>query len=937
VSRRYIFDIVQIATSRTGRGGAVRLVGRQAECAVVDEVLDAVRAGESRALLVHGEPGAGKTALLEYLATRAAGCRVIGVAGVQSEMELAFAALHQFCAPLMKYLDTLPAPQGDALRITFGLETGPAPDRFLVGLAVLSLLAEAADERPLVCLIDDAQWLDRASEQMLAFVARRLAAESVCLVFSARFPGADLAGLPELLVGGLPEGDARALLGSVLSGPLDERVRDQIVAETQGNPLALLELPRGLTPAQLAGGFGVPGGLPLPRSVEESFRRQVESLPTGTKRLLQLAAAEPTGDPALVLRAAGHLGVGPEAARLAHEAGLVDCGTRIRFRHPLVRSAAYQSASPQERREVHRALAQATDPEVDPDHHAWHRAQAAPAPDEDIAAEMERSAVRAQARGGLAAAAAFFDRAALLTPDPAHRSARALTAARAMYQAGAREAALTLLAMAESGSRDELGLARTYLLRGQMAFASDHSPDGPLLLLEAAKRFERLDQRLARETYLDALSAAMFVGRLASEVGVAEVAKTARDAPHPPGDNRAADLLLDGLAALLTDGHATGTPLVQRAMNALRAGGMSHDEELRWLFIATRAAHEIWDQESWPDLAARQVKRARDAGAVTVLQLALHQRVFVHLHFGELAAAAVLVQEIEIIKEATKRDDLPSYGAMALAGWRGSGREAFGMIEAAVTEATSRGEGIAVSHAYYTLTVLNNGLGFYENALASAELASAYPEELGSSNWCLPDLIEAAVRTGRFDRAETAFKRLEGSTTPSGTAWSLGIEDRCRALLSEGEAADGLYRRSIARLGSGKVNAELGRAHLLYGEWLRRERRRADARAELQTAHTMLESMGMEAFAARARRELRATGATARKRAAAAAPPGLTVQEAQIARLARDGLSNPEIGTRLFLSPRTVQYHLGKVFTKLDITSRSQLRELVPASLDSLG
>jgi DNA-binding CsgD family transcriptional regulator len=900
---------------------------------VLDRLLDVARAGESRALVVHGEPGVGKTALLEYLAGRAADCRVVSVAGVQSEMELAFAGLHQLCAPMLDHLEALPAPQGDVLGTAFGLRRGPAPDRFLVGLAVLSLLSEAAGKQPLVCLVDDAQWLDRASARVLAFVARRLGAESVGLVFGVRVPGGDLAGLPELTIGGLPEGDARALLDSALTGPLDERVRDQIVAETRGNPLALLELPRGLSAAELAGGFGLPGALPLPVSVEESFRRQVDQLPAETRRLLQLAAAEPTGDPALVCRAAGQLGVGAGAAKSAARAGLIEFGARVRFRHPLVRSAAYRSASDQERRAVHHALAVATDPRLDPDHHAWHRAHAAEGPDEDIARELERSARRARDRGGLAAAAAFGERATLLTPDPAHRAGRAVAAAQAMYRAGARDAALELLALAEAGPQDELGRARTCLLRGQMAFASGDSIDGPLLLLEAARRFETLDAQQARETYLDALSAAMFVGRLAGQVGLTEVAMAATGAPR--GD-RAADRLLDGLARLSADGPSAGIPVVREALTAFRHGGRRcGDEELRRLFVAVRAAHEIWDDESWQDLAARQVQLAREAGALAVLPLALNQRIFVHVHAGELTAAASLVAELATIKEATQ-DGLPAYGAMALAGWQGRECEAAQLIATTSNDAAARGEGIGLSLAHYIGSVLNNGLGRYPDALAAAELASGYPEELGFSTWGLVELIEAAVRSGQPARAAAALDRLAVSTGPSGTEWGLGIEARCRALLSEGAAAERLYRESITRLDSAVARVELARAHLLYGEWLRRQRRRTEAREQLRTAHGMLDAMGVAAFAARARRELRATGESARRRTVAALPE-LTAQEAQIARLASEGLSNPEIGARLYLSPRTVQYHLGKVFAKLDITSRGQLRGIRAAHPDTVA
>ena len=621
------------------------LIDRHAECDVLGRLVAAVRAGESRALVVHGEPGVGKTALLEYLAGQASGCRVVHAGGVQSEMELAFAVLHQLCAPMLDRLERLPPPQRDALRTAFGLSAGPAPDRFLIGLAALGLLSDMAGERPLVCIVDDEQWLDSASAQVLAFVARRLGAESVGLVFGARVPTGDLAGLPELVVGGLRQDDARTLLDSALTGPLDTLVRDQIVAEAHGNPLALLELPRGWTAAELAGGFGLPGAVPLAGRIEESFRRQLGALPAQPRRLLQLAAAEPTGDPVLVWRAAGRLGICAEAAGPPVEAGLAEFGVRVRFRHPLVRSAAYQSAPTDDLREIHAALAEVTDPASDPDRLTWHRAAATAAPDEGVATELERSAGRAQARGGLSAAAAFLERAMLLTPDPGRRADRAIAAAEAKHQAGAPEVAAELLVMAEAGPLEELARARISLLRGQMAFSAGDSSDTPRLLIDAARRFEALDTRLARETYLEALSAAL-LGHRTSQIGTLEIARAARGATAaPPGDSRAPDLLLEGMATLITDGYETGVPAVQRALSVFRDGDLPIGEQLRWLFVATRCAIDIWDDESWRDLAIRQVELARAVGALSLLPFAITQRFGMHLHAGEFATVAQLVDE----------------------------------------------------------------------------------------------------------------------------------------------------------------------------------------------------------------------------------------------------------------------------------------------------
>ncbi len=913
------------------------LTGRQAECGVLGRLAAAVRAGESRALVVRGEPGVGKTALLEYLADQASGCRVVRAAGVQSEMELAFAVLHQLCAPMLDRLERLPAPQRDALRIAFGLSPGPPPDRFLIGLAALGLLSELAGERPLVCIIDDEQWLDSASAQVLAFLARRLGTESVGVVFGARIPTGDLAGLPELVVEGLPEDDARVLLDSALTGPLDARVRDQVIAEAHGNPLALLELPRGWTAAELAGGFGLPGGAPVPggtaATIEENFRRRIGALPAGSRRLLLLAAADPTGDPALVWRAAGRLGVGAESAAPAVEGGLAQFDVRVQFRHPLVRSAAYQSASAQDRQAAHRTLAEVTDPELDPDRRAWHRAQAAPEPDEDVAGELERSAGRAQARGGLAAAAAFGERGVMLTPDLARRAGRALAAANTKFQAGAFGSAQDLLAVAEAGPLSEFEQARVDLLRAQLAFVTNRGGDAPLLLVRAARRLEPIDPGLARATYLDALTASTLAGRLASPGGhTLEVARAASAAP-PPDDPRVPDLLLDGLAANFNEGYAAGVPFLRQALTAF-GRGMSADEELRWLWLTTLAALHLWDDERWDILSARYVELARKAGALSELPLALSTRSMMLLFVGDVVTATALTDEGRAVIEATGSQFAP-YAAMGLAALQGRQATVSALIEATASDVAERGEGIAMSVAEWANALLHNGLGRYREAMRAAQQALDHQEYPGMrypgiANWAAAELVEASARSGMTEIATATYRWIAEMTSASGTSWALGVEARSRALVTEGNAAESRYQDAITHLGRSRVRAELARAHLLYGEWLRRRRRRGEAREQLRTALDMLEAMGMEAFAERTRRELRATGETARKRTAAAGDEELTVQEAQIARLAREGLSNPEIGARLFLSPRTVQYHLGNVFAKLGITSRSQLGYALP-------
>jgi DNA-binding CsgD family transcriptional regulator len=900
---------------------ATGLLDRHGERAAVDGVLDQARAGSSAVLVVRGEPGIGKTALLGYAAGRALGFRVVRAWGVESEMELAFAGLHQLCVPMLGRLDQLPGPQHDALAVAFGMREGQAPDRFLVGLAVLSLLAATAEDQPLACLVDDAQWLDRASVQCLAFAARRLLAEPVALIFAAREPGDDheLAGMPGLTVTGLGDADARAVLASAVGGRLDVRVADLIVAETRGNPLALLELPRGLAPAELAGGFGLPGAAPLAGRIEASFACQLDALPDQTRWLLLLAAADPSGDRPLVWRAAGRLGIPVQAGAPAVEAGLVEFGTRVRFRHPLVRSAAYRSASFSERQRMHGALAEATDPIADPDRRAWHRAQAAAGPDEEVAAELECSAGRAQARGGLAAAAAFLERSVLLTADPARHAERALAAAQASLQAGAFGKALDLLATAEAGPLDELQSARVDLLRGQIAFASGPGADAPALLLKAAKRLEPLNLDLARQTYLNAWVTAPLAGRLAGAGDLLEVSRAVRALP-PARSPRPADLLLDGLALLVTDGPAAAAPVLRQAVTTFASGDISREEGLAsgWL-----AASVLWDDDAGRAIMDREVRLAREAGALDELPVNLIPLALSAIFRGDFAAAASLIAEGDAVCEVTG-SRLAPYAAMFLAAMRGNQAELTSLTEATIAAAEAEGQGAAVTCAHWAAAILHNGLGRYADAFAAAGRARA-DSHLYLSMWALPELIEAAVRTSNTGVAAGALERLAESTSVSGTDWALGVEARSRALLSAGEAADRLYLEAIERLGRTPMRTELARAHLLYGEWLRRENRRTDARGQLRSAYQMLTAMGMEGFAERARRELLATGETVRKRTVETLTD-LTAQEAQIAKLARDRHTNQEIAAQLFISPRTVEWHLGNVFTKLGITSRKGLR-----------
>ena len=917
------------------RGRAAKMADRVGERGALDQLIGAVRADQSRALVVRGDAGVGKTVLLEYLAVRSSllGCRVARAMGVQSEMELAFAGLHQLCGPMLDRAEGLPAPQRDALGIALGLATGPPPDRFLVGLAVLNLLSGAAGEQPLICLIDDEQWLDQASAQVLGFVARRLSADPVGLVFAAREPGPELAGLPEMELGGLKGDDARALLTSALAGPLDARVADLIIAETRGNPLALLQLPQGLTPEELAGGFGLPGAAPLAGRIEDSFLRQLESLPGQTRLLLLLAAADPSGDPGLVWRAAARLDLGAEAGEPAEEAGLAEFGTRVRFRHPLARSAVYRSASFADRRTVHGALAEETDPVADPDRRAWHRAQGSAGPDEGIASELEDSAGRAQARGGMAAAAAFLERAALLTSDPRHRARRLLASAKAKREAGALDAASELLAAARRAPLDALGAADVERLGGQIASDQRQIGDSSRLLLSAARLFDRVDAGLARETYLEALfEAALWIG---DPDTIAEPARAARKAPpRPPGPPRPADAVLDALALRFTDGYAASAPALARALELDLALVVGSEEAHRWLWstagnIGGILAMELWDFAAWRNLTARNVEVARQAGALVQLRHALQFPVTVNIHKGDLAEAARIIEEDRVIAGVTGPSPL-AIMPMVLAAWRGQEAEGIRLTEGIVGDANLRGLANLVNFAMMARSVLFNGVDRYSDACACARHAFGY-DHFGYKTLVVPELAEAASKTGDMALVEAALEWLSERTSVTPTDWAAGIEARVRALRGEGDDAERWYRESIERFGRTEIRAHLARSHLLYGEWLRGQNRRGDAREQLRTAYQMLTAMGIEGFAERARHELIATGETVRKRTVET-DARLTAQEGLIARLARDGRTNPEIGAQLFLSARTVQYHLRKVFTKLGIESRRELHAALAAS-----
>jgi DNA-binding CsgD family transcriptional regulator len=901
---------------------------------LLEGLITAVRRGESRSLVVRGEPGIGKSALLQYVVDSASDLTVARAVGVESEMELAFASLHQLCAPMLDRRDRLPAPQRQALETVFGLSASPRPDRFLVGLAVLSLFSEVADERPLLCVVDDAQWLDHASALTLAFVARRLLAEPVGIVFAAREASEELQDVPELDLRGLGDGDARALLGSAGRFMLDEQVRERIIAETRGNPLGLLELPRGLTATELAGGFGLLGAQGLSGRIEESFVRRLEALPADARRLLLVAAADPIGDPLLLWRAAEHLRIGPAAADRAQADELLAVDERVTFRHPLVRSAVYRAATVHERRAVHLALAEVTDRELDPDRRAWHLAAATSGTDEQVAIELESSAGRAQARGGLAAAAAFLQRAVALTRDAKRRTDRALAGAQFGLEAGAFDAAHRLMATAEAGPLDELQRARLDLLRAEASYSESRGSAAPALLLRAAKTLEPLDPQLARQTYLDAWSSALFAGALAGSTSLHDVSREARAAGKPPRRGPPSHLLLDGFALAFTDDRRAAAPVLEQAAKGFAGERVTIEEVLRWGWLATAAAVMVWDYETCLGVAMRGVEAARAAGALTVLAVSANVMAQAVVLGGDLGTAAMLAAEADNVTEATGARVAP-YGALVLAGFQGRENQASDLFSTTVSAFTAGGQGTAVQYARWAHSVLLNGLGRYPEAMRAAREASDDTPELFVSIWAAGELLEAATRCDEPKLARAALDRIVAATSVASTDWALGIAARSQALANAGDTADRLYQEAIERLGRTRLRPELARAHLLYGEWLRRENRRADARAQLRIAHDQLTAIGMEAFAERARNELLATGERVRRRTVETRDD-LTAQERQIAELARDGLSNPEIGARLFLSPRTVEWHLRKVFSKLGIRSRRELAGVLPRSESEL-
>lgn len=903
------------------------LVGRQDEQKQLAELCDRARAGQSGVLVINGEAGIGKTALLAEALTKADGFRTIRVSGAESEMELAYAGVQQLCSPILAFIDRLPDPQKIALRVALGLRDGTAPDRLLVGLAVLTLLGDSGADRPTVCIVDDAQWVDRASLQALTFAARRLQADPVVILFATRSLGADheFNGLPELGLSRLGRVHAEMLLSEVIPEHLDETVRENILTEADGNPLALLELRRAMAPAVLAGGYGLAAAPSVTARIEREYEQRLHDLPAATRTLLLLAASEPTGDPEWLRAAAARLHLDADASVPAERSGLITVESRLRFRHPLVRSAVYRNATLSERQQVHAALADVVGGPNASEHRAWHRAHATSAPDETVAVELVRSAERARRRGGAAAAAAFLSQAVELTPDAVCRAERGLDAALAKLDAGDPDAAARLL-VTVTGLDDELLSARADLMRAKIAFAALRGRDAPPLLLAAAERLRPLDPALARRTYLEALTAAMIVGRLAADehASAAAIAESARHAPPPSDPPTAADLFLDGIVVRLTEGHRAAAPLLKRAISQYLKEDGAGTADPRLHDITLRVLLDLFEQDTYSSLNVRQLELLRAAGELTVLPAALTTHAGSCVTSGDFAQAADLLEQSDEISAATGAPPHRSIRTY-LAACRGQEQLGRELARATIEDATARGEGSEITVVLFSLAIMHNGLGQYDEALTACTSALEH-DDVGMFGHLLNEMVEAAARSGQTSVAQAAADQLIERAEATRTATALGYAARAKALTTTGPAAEHCYRTATTELQRSPLKVMTARSHLLFGEWLRRESRRADARDELRFAHEMFVQMGADGFAERTRRELQAAGETTRRELGGSSTTPLTTQESYIARLAGEGYSNSEIAGHLFISPRTVEWHLSNIFGKLGVTSRRELR-----------
>ncbi|WP_217575022.1 AAA family ATPase [Streptomyces sp. GbtcB7] len=905
------------------------LIGRSPELLLINSVLAAVQTGESRALVLRGVPGVGKTALLGYAAQTAADMRIARATGVESEMTLAYAGVHQLVAPYLEQLGSLPDPQRDALEAVLGLGASRSTGRLLVGLAVFTLLSNTASATPLLCVVDDAQWLDRESAEVLAFVARRGQADAIGLLFAVREPTdrpLPFDGLAEHVVNGLDPDAARELLESAAAGTTEKRVQERLIADTGGNPLALLELAAHLAPDQLTGRATLPEALPIGERLEQAFLKRVRTLPSGTQTFLLLAAADPTGDPGLVLRAAASLGIGPETAAPAEALGLVSLTDGLSFRHPLLRSAVYGAARSEQRRQARYALAEATDPAADPDRRAWHRAAAVTGPDNAVADELEASADRARRRGGLSTASAYLNRAARLTSDPHRRAARYLAAAEAQITAGGVDAGAQLLEQAEDRTCvDGHNRAQALLLRGVVEMARGEAARAAPVLAESARVFEPLDVPRAAWAQLLSFQAVMYTGRYGPQGDLMAAARRARSSARSPRPT-ATELFLDAFATGFIDGPDAAVPVLRRAIHAL-----GPEEAGPVMEMATYAAVQLWEDDTLDVVSRRHLHITRMLGGLTMLPLALNAVAVSEIVGGRIALAEALHEELHDIRRII--DDPGIIGEVApgepmVAALRGDEERTRSLAGAIARHAATHRLGPLADVAAHGLGVLELGLGHYPAAMEHLRFAMDGPPSFVATS-ALPDLVESAMRSDERETAAKAADLLSLTTLSSGTPYALGIEARSRALFATGAEAEQLHRTAIDHLRRTRAAVHLARAHHLYGEWLRRARQRREAREQLRTAHELFVSMGAAAFAERARAELEATGAHARRRSSDVDLNTLTPQEAHIARLAAEGAPNAEIAAQLYVSRRTVESHLTKIYAKLGVHSRTQLAGIV--------
>ena len=906
------------------------LIGREVELAAIAGHLEAARDGMSAALVIQGEAGVGKTALLRHVADTVGDFQVASVSGHESEVDLGFATLHRLLQPFTDAVQHLPAPQLNALSTAFGLREGTPPDAFMVGLATLTLLTDVAGSRPVLAVIDDVQWIDAASLSVLTFVARRLHADSVAMLFGLRTTDIPLGatdGLEVLTIGGLARADARRLLESAPEAPFVPHVVERLIDEAGGNPLTLLELGRELSREQREGTRPLPDHLPIGADIEARYLTRVRALPQATQDLLLVAAAEPS-EPEAVWHAAHLLGIDADEGVMtpALDAQLVSAGHAVEFRHPLVRSAIYQGARPSERRQAHKLLASAIG-DSQPDRQAWHRAAAAVGPDAEIADALELAAGRARNRGGRLAEVTFLDRSAQLTPEAGTSARRFLDAAYAAQLAGATTLATSLVERAEATDPDGLEAAHVLRLHGLLELAGGQFGDSTRKLFAAARSFAPHDHALARETLLETFNSLAMIGRYVREPAAAEVAAFALSLPG--GDPDApTEMLLRGWSLLFVDERDQGVALLRRALDAFVHQGEHRDEAARWTLLATLAARELWEDDTFVAVAANNVRRARELGDLMNLEIALLSLAAGHVHGGRLAEADACYTEVRLLKRAIAGSaDLNEAADLQYRAWRGHDEDLRTTARAIYEFSDAIGFDSGVCIAQLALTTVELSEGRYEAALEAAQttIGGINP---GIECRALGEIVEAAERSGHREIAEEAFDRIAPSLISSQTDWGLGVLARLRGILASDEDAEAWFMEALERLGRAGIVPDLARTHLLYGEWLRRQGRRTEARDQLRTAHDLFTSIRADGYAERARRELLATGERARRRTADTAND-LTPQELQVARLAAEGLTNREIAAQLFLSASTVEYHLHKTFRKLDITSRHQLTRVL--------